>query len=137
MSFLPDICLGGFARMGYRLIEKLTMRRLPRQRNAQVACKDRNERGLILLPVSFRKARKGHYPIGCIAQLVEHTLLVISISRFGLPLDNAYSKWSRKNFVEKLLNGVIMIWRTSCIPVQLNVLSRCRVRSTPSAGDRW
>jgi hypothetical protein len=81
--------------------------------------------------------RNGHHPIGRIAQVVEHTLLVISIGRFGLPLDNACSEWSRENFVEKLLNGGIITRRTSCIPVQLNVLSGCRVRSTPSAGDRW
>jgi hypothetical protein len=51
--------------------------------------------------------RNGHHPIGCIAQLAEHTLLVIS-GRFGLPLDNACCEWSRENFVEKLLNGGIM-----------------------------
>jgi hypothetical protein len=53
-------------------------------------------------------SRNGHHPVGCIAQVVEHTLLVIRIGRFGLPLDNACSEWLRENFVEKLLNRVIM-----------------------------
>jgi hypothetical protein len=68
-----------------------------------------NGRGLIPSSGEFSgRSRNGHHPVGCIAQVVEHTLLVISIGRFGLLLDNACHEWLRENFVEKLLNGVIM-----------------------------